>query len=68
MTTSLISDNTSDGPAYGAWSIDISDDSLRRPLEEQTFPEDRGGIRAVQPGMPFPNVYRWNKVLVYQNK
>ena len=38
----------------------------RGPLDEQKIP--RGGARAVQPGMPFPNLYWCNKVLVNQNK
>ena len=38
----------------------------RGPLDEQKIP--RGGARAVQPGMPFPNLYRCNKVLVNQKK
>ena len=36
------------------------------PLDEQKIP--RGGARVVQPGMPFPNLYRCNKVLVKQKK
>ena len=52
------------GPAPRArwfqWKI------CRGPLDEQKIP--RGGARAVQPGMPFPNLYRCNKVLVYQKK
>jgi len=38
----------------------------RGPLDEQKIP--RGGARVVQSGMPFPNLYRCNKVLVYQKK
>jgi hypothetical protein len=40
----------------------------RGPLDEQRIP--RGCARAVQPGtwMPFPNLYRCNKVLVNQIK
>ena len=52
------------GPAPRArwfqWKI------CRGPLDEQKIP--RGGARAVQPGMPFPNLYRCNKVLVNQKK
>jgi len=36
----------------------------RGSLDEQNIP--RGGARAVQPGMPFPNLYLCNKVLVNQ--
>jgi hypothetical protein len=36
----------------------------RGPLDEQKIP--RGCTRAVQPGTPFPNLYRCNKVLVYK--
>ena len=36
------------------------------PLDEQKIPQ--GGARVVQPGMQLPNLYRCNKVLVYQNK
>ena len=32
------------------------------PLDEQKIP--RGSACAVQPGMPFPNLYQCNKVLV----
>ena len=38
----------------------------RGPLDEQKIP--RGGARVVQPGMPFPNLCRCNKVLVNQKK
>jgi hypothetical protein len=38
----------------------------RGPLDEQKIP--RGGTRAVQPGMPFPNFYQCNKVLVNQKQ
>ena len=38
----------------------------RGPLDEQKIP--RGGARVVQLGLPFPNLYRCNKVLVNQKK